>query len=100
MVPLWLAALLNDPVLGAILKLIFVVALFFVVRYFLLLGERLLERRLELSVLDADRRSRLNTLLRAGYGASIGVLALIAASMALQLLGLNIIPLLASAGVV
>jgi len=99
-VPPWLVALLNYPVLGTFLKLVLVVVLFFVVRAFLRVGERQLERRLEVSVHDADRRNRLNTLLRAGYGAAFGLLLLITASMALQLLGLNIGPLLASAGVV
>ncbi len=100
MLPDWLVALLNYPVLGTVLKLVFVVVLFFVVRALLRVGERQLEQRLLVTVRDEDRRNRLNTLLRAGYGAAVGLLLLITASMALQLLGLNIGPLLASAGVV
>jgi small conductance mechanosensitive channel len=100
MLPIWLVALLNAPVLGTILKLLFVVLVFIVVRFLLRVGERQLERRLEATVKDEDRRNRLNTLLRAGYGAAIGLLLLITAAMALQLLGLDIGPLLASAGVV
>jgi moderate conductance mechanosensitive channel len=98
--PLWLDSLLNFPVLGTSLKLVLVVVLFIVVRHFLLVGERRLERRLVTTVRDEDRRNRLNTLLRAGYGTGLGVLALITVAMALQLLGFSIGPLLASAGVV
>lgn len=100
MLPAWLDALLNYPILGTGLKLVVVVVLFVVVRALLGGGERQLERRLQVTVPDEDRRNRLTTLLRAGYGAAVGLLLLITASMALQLLGLNIGPLLASAGVV
>src|SRR5689334_3950526 len=100
MLPLWLVDLLNYPVLGTFVKLVFVAIVFLVVRLFLRVGERQLEHRLEATVKDEDRRNRLNTLLRAGYGAAIGVAVLITAAMALRLLGLDIGPLLASAGVV
>jgi small conductance mechanosensitive channel len=100
MLPAWLNTLLNHPVLGTLLKLVFVGVLFVVVRLLLRVGERQVERRLLATVHDEDRRNRLNTLLRAGYGVAISVLILITAAMALQLLGLNVGPLLASAGVV
>ena len=100
MLPLWLSNLLNYPVLGTALKLLFIVLLFFAVRAALRLGERQLERRVLATTTDEDRRNRLNTLLRAGYSSALGLLVLITAAMALQLLGLNIGPLLASAGVV
>jgi moderate conductance mechanosensitive channel len=100
MVPVWLAALLNYPVLGTLLKLVLLVALFVIVRHFMYVAQVQLERRLQSSVQDKDRRDRLNTLLRAGYGSGVGLLALITVAMALHLLGLNIGPLLASAGVV
>jgi small conductance mechanosensitive channel len=56
--------------------------------------------RLEARVLEIDRRRRLDTLLRAAYAAATVVLVLVAGTMALGLFGLNIVPVLASAGVV
>jgi small conductance mechanosensitive channel len=98
--PNWLTTLLALPVLGTALKLLLVLLLFVAVRQGLRLGHRQAERRLQQAVLDSDRRTRLQTLLRAGYGVAVGVAALIVVTMALQLAGLNIGPLLASAGVV
>jgi len=100
MLPLWLDTLLNYPVLGTALKLLLVIALFLGVRALIGVAAHQIERRLLATVRDEDRRNRLNTLQRAGHGIAIGLLVLITAAMALQLLGLNIGPLLASAGVV
>ncbi|MCC7359570.1 MAG: mechanosensitive ion channel [Anaerolineales bacterium] len=100
MLPPWLSDLLNFPVLGTALKLLFVALLFLAARLTLRTAERQIERRVLATTPDEDRRNRLTTLLRAGYSAAIGLLALIMAAMMLQLLGLNILPLLASAGVV
>ena len=58
-----------------------------------------LARHLEGRVQEVDRRRRLDTLLRAGYGVAAFVLILIAATMALGVIGLNITPLLTGAGV-
>lgn len=100
MLPLWLDTLLNYPILGTGLKLLLVLVLFFGMRQLIGVMARQVERRLLATVRDEDRRNRLNTLQRAGHGVAIGLLVLITASMALQLLGLNIGPLIASAGVV
>jgi small conductance mechanosensitive channel len=98
--PTWLLDLLALPVLGAAFKLLVLLLLFMIGRQGLRFAQRQAENRLLQSVLDADRRNRLQTLLRAGYGVALGVVVLIMVAMALPLVGLNIAPVLASAGVV
>jgi small conductance mechanosensitive channel len=88
------------PVLGTTLKLLLLVVLLVFMRRGLRILVNGVSRRLETRVLEIDRRRRLDTLLRAGYGAAIVVLLLVTATMALGLIGLNIVPVLASAGVV
>lgn len=87
------------PILGAALKLLLLILLLFLFRRGLSLVVRTAERRLEGQVADLDRRRRLDTLLRAGEGAAIVLVLMIALFTALDLIGLNIGPLLASAGV-
>ena len=64
MLPVWLTSLLDQPILGTALKLLVVVGLFVVVRALLGVAARQLERRLQATVPDEDRRNRLTTLLR------------------------------------
>ena len=98
--PAQLQAFLAQPLVDAAWKLLLLLVLFIALRRGLRLIVNGLGRRLEVHVPDVDRRRRLDTLLRAGSGAATVVLVLIAASMALGLIGLNIVPVLASAGVV
>lgn len=98
--PSWVAPLLAHPVVGAMLKLVLLSLLFLFVRRALQLGLQRLERRIELTVDELDRRSRLNTLLRACYGMAVVLVGLITLTMILEAVGVYIGPLLASAGVV
>jgi small conductance mechanosensitive channel len=97
--PSWLGDLLVQPLLATALKLVLVALLFLALRHVLRLAQRQVERQLQTAVLDGDRRTRLQTLLRAGYGVAVTLAAVLTAAMALQLFGLSIGPLLASAGV-
>lgn len=92
--------LAAHPVVGTLLRLVLLSLLFLFLRRTLQLGVVRLERRIERNVTESDRRSRLNTLLRAGYGVAVVVIGLLTLTMILQALGINIGPLLASAGVV
>ena len=91
--------ILAAPIIGGLLKFVLLVVLLLVLRRALDLVVRRTERRLEVQVSDVDRRRRLNTLLHAGQGALMVVVLGISLMMALELFGLNIAPLLASAGV-
>ena len=92
--------ILALPVLGTALKLLLLVVLLVFMRRGLRILVNGVSHRLEARVLEIDRRRRLDTLLRAGYAAATVVLVLVAGTMALGLFGLNIVPVLASAGVV
>jgi moderate conductance mechanosensitive channel len=97
--PDWLHTLLASPVLIQGFKLLVVLALFLGFRIGMRVSMRQAEQRIESTVMEADRRRRLHTLLRAGYGTGIVIVTVIVLIMSLQLLGLRIEPLLASAGV-
>jgi len=90
---------LAAPIVGGILKLVLLVVLLLLLRRVLDLVVGRAERRLEVQVSDVDRRRRLNTLLHAGRGVLTVVVLAISLMMALELFGLSIAPLLASAGV-
>jgi small-conductance mechanosensitive channel len=92
-------SLLTLPVVSAVLKLALLILLLLVFRRALHAAVLRIERRLEVQVGDIDRRRRLHTLLRTADGAAIVVVTVIVLAMALELFGLNIGPLLASAGV-
>ena len=98
--PEWVLALAAHPVVGTMLRLVLLSLLFLFLRRTLQLGLLRVERRIERRVEEVDRRSRLNTLLRAGYGAAVVLIGTITLAMILQALGIYIGPLLASAGVV
>jgi small-conductance mechanosensitive channel len=98
--PEQIQTILALPVLGTTLKLLLLVVLLLLMRRGLRLIVNQVARRLELRVQEIDRRRRLDTVLRAGYGAATVVLVLVTATMALGLIGLNVVPVLASAGVV
>src|SRR5712692_7137688 len=94
-----IAAVLALPVLGAALKLLLLAVLFLAFRLALKVAAERLGNRLVGHVVDVDRRRRLDTLLRAGYGSATVVMLFITVTMALELFGINIGPVLASAGV-
>jgi small conductance mechanosensitive channel len=98
--PEWFNTIVAVPVVVKALQLLLLVALFIVARAVARVVRRQVEKRLETAVLDADRRHRLQTLHRVGYGAAITVLVTLTIVMGLQVVGLPIGPLLGSAGVV
>ena len=93
-------SLLALPLLSALARLLVLAVLLLVFRRGLDWAVREAERGLDRQMLDADRRRRLDTLLRAGAGAALVIVVAIGLVTALDLFGLNIGPLLASAGVV
>jgi small conductance mechanosensitive channel len=98
--PEWMTTLVTLPLVAQLIQLLLVAAFFVLARAVVRLARRQVERRLELSVLDPDRRLRLQTLNRVGYGVAISVVLAITLIMGLQVVGLPIGPLLGSAGVV
>jgi small conductance mechanosensitive channel len=98
--PEQIQTVLALPVLGTALKLLLLVVLLVFMRRGLRILVNGVSHRLQTRVPEIDRRRRLDTLLRAGYAAATVVLVLVAGTMALGLFGLNIVPVLASAGVV
>jgi small conductance mechanosensitive channel len=98
--PEWFNTIVAVPVVVKALQLVVLALLFLAARSVARMVRRQVERRLAAAVLDADRRHRLQTLHRVGYGAAITVLAALALVMGLQVVGLPIGPLLGSAGVV
>jgi small-conductance mechanosensitive channel len=91
--------ILAVPLIGGLFKIVLLVWLLLLLRRVLDLIVRRIERRLEIQVGDIDRRRRLSTLLHAGQGVLTVVVLAICLTMALELFGFNIAPLLASAGV-
>jgi len=92
-------AVLALPLIGAFIKLALLIVLLLFFRRALDVAVRRIEQRLDGRVGDIDRRRRLDTLLRAGHGAVTILVLAIGLTMALELFGFNIGPLLASAGV-
>jgi small conductance mechanosensitive channel len=96
----WLDTLAAVPLALVILQLALLALFFILVRMIARMVRSRVQHGLETAVLDADRRHRLETLHRVGYGATITALAVLTLFMALQIVGLPIGPLLGSAGVV
>ncbi len=97
--PVCVTELLALPVVGTMLRLVLLSLIFLFVRRALQLAVVRTERRIEQRIEEADRRSRLNTLLRAGYGVAVVLIGAITLAMILETLDIYIGPLLASAGV-
>jgi moderate conductance mechanosensitive channel len=95
----WLENVMAYPFIGQAIRLLLLAILFISVRQALRISASRTERHIDATVIEADRRRRLNTLLRAAYGTAMVALTAIVTIMALQLIGLRIEPLLASAGV-
>jgi small-conductance mechanosensitive channel len=86
------------PILRGALKLLLLVILQLLFRRGLDLAVSGIDWRLEGQVVHIDRRRRLDTRLRAGDGAATVIVLIIVMAIALELLRLDIGPLLASAG--
>jgi small conductance mechanosensitive channel len=95
-----LESLAALPIISAMVRLLVLLLVLLFFRRGLDWGVVQIERRLSGQTIDADRRRRLDTLLRAAAGAALVVVLAIGSITALDLFGLNIAPLLASAGVV
>jgi small-conductance mechanosensitive channel len=98
--PDWLQLFLTPPFLEIELRLIGLVLLFLIVRFVLQAISRRLAGRLDKVVTDADRRVRLQTLLRVGRDVAIVIALLAMVAAALQLVGLDVGLVFASAGVI
>jgi len=97
--PGWLQPFFTAPLLNIELRLIALVVLFLLVRLILQAVSRQIARRLDIVITDAERRVRLQTLLRVSRDVAV-MLALIAVlATALQMFGLDVGLVFASAGV-
>ena len=97
--PVWLSGLLSAPATSMVLRLALIVALALVARGGLTLAAGQARRRLERTTADLERLSRLRTLVLFGQGVAYSLILLLCGLMALNVLGINIAPLLAGAGV-
>ncbi len=98
--PDWLSALQNIPAVAVALRIGLIIVLAYLAHRSLAFSARQLERRLVSPVADRDASERVQTLIRVGRSALLGLLLVLAGLMILQALGLNVVPLLAGAGVV
>lgn len=97
--PDWLTAIVTAPYMSVALRILVILLLAYLGQLALRHLARRLERRLSDGAIYGTDSERLRTLIRAGRGVTIGVLLVVAGLMILQTLGVNIAPLLASAGV-
>jgi len=97
--PYWFRTAFDSPVAGAVLRLALIGLLALGARWALRLGARQVERRLEKAVPASERLDRLKTLGRFGEGLVLALVLLLAGLMALNVLNIDIAPLLAGAGV-
>lgn len=97
--PDWLTAIMDAPYLGVILRVLMILVLAYLGQLGLKHLERHAERRVTADAVHGDGSERLKTLVRVTRGVLTGVLLVVAGLMILQTLGVDIVPLLASAGV-
>lgn len=90
---------LNTPLAATALRLSLIVLLAIAARRGLRVVAGQVEKRLEKTAPDPERRARLQTLVQAGRGAAWVLVLLVALLMGLHVLGVDITPLLAGAGV-
>jgi small conductance mechanosensitive channel len=95
-----LLSALDLPLVEAALRIGLIVLLTLVVGWGLRVVGRLATRRLAKAIPDPEQADRLKTLVQVGRGATYVVVLVVAGLMTLQVLNINIIPLLAGAGVV
>lgn len=93
-----LEPLISEAV-GTLLRIGLIVLLFLLAERALRLASRQIGRRLESTVTEPEQLARLKTLLRVGRGAVVALMVIIAGMMVLYTLGINVTPLLTSAGV-
>jgi small-conductance mechanosensitive channel len=98
--PEWLLSALNLPFVAAVLKIGLIALLALLAGWGLRLIGRRATRRLEQATPDPEQLDRLTTLVQVGHGVTYVVVLVVAALMALQVLNINVVPLLAGAGVV
>lgn len=96
--PTALDPLVSEAV-GTLLRLGLIVLLFLLADRAVRLVSRRIGQRLEATVAEPEQLARLKTLLRAGRGTMVVLMAIVAGMMILYTLGVNITPLLASAGI-
>ncbi len=96
--PATLEPLVSEAI-GTLLRIGLIVLLFLLADRVLRLASRQINRRLEATVTEPDQLARLRTLLRVGRGTVVVLMAIVAGMMVLYTLGINVTPLLASAGV-
>ncbi len=97
--PDWLTAIVDAPYLGVILRVLVILVLSYLGQLGLKHLARHAERRVTVDAEYDEVSERLKTLVRVIRGVLTGVLLVVAGLMILQTLGVDIVPLLASAGV-
>jgi small conductance mechanosensitive channel len=97
--PDWLRLFITSPLLEVELRLAALAALFLVARLLLRAISRQIAHRLERAIPDAERRVRLQTLLRVGRDVATILVLIAVIATALQLFGLDVGLVFASAGV-
>lgn len=95
--PVTLTPLVSEAI-GTLLRIGLIILLFLLADRALRLASRQIGRRLEATVADPDQLARLRTLLRIGRGTVVVLMVFVAGMMILYTLGINVTPLLASAG--
>lgn len=95
----WLRLFVTSPLLDVELRLAALLILFLVVRFLLRAVSRQIATRLDRVVADAERRVRLQTLLRVGRDVAIMLVLIAVIATALQMFGLDVGLVFASAGV-
>lgn len=98
--PTWLLSALNLSLVAATLQIGLIALLAFLAGRSLRLAGRHATHRLEKANPDPERLARLTTLVQVGRGAAYAVVLVVAGLMVLQVLSVNIAPLLAGAGVI
>jgi small-conductance mechanosensitive channel len=98
--PEWLLSALDLPLVTAVLRIGLIALLTLLAGWGLRLIGRRATHRLEKATPDPERLARLKTLVQVGRGAAYVVVLVVAGLMALQVLSINIAPLLAGAGVI
>lgn len=97
--PDWLTAIVDAPYLGVILRVLVILVLSYLGQLGLKHLARHVERRVTADAEYDEGSERLKTLVRVIRGVLTGVLLVVVGLMILQTLGVDIVPLLASAGV-
>jgi small conductance mechanosensitive channel len=97
--PDWLGELIASQVVGNGLRIALIALLFLLADRALRLAAREVGRRLDATAVEPEQQARLRTLLRVGRSTVYVLMVFIALMTILYTLGINITPLLASAGV-